>query len=965
MPPVKKFPIEGASWLEQVFDMVSARGADQQALTLYIPDTVVFRYQRPAALFTNDAIEEHQVSCRDELSDLSADALYQRFAGKKDAPENVSAIYVYNDRQGHDAEERDEASQDAHNMVVEYMNAPQLRHFLQHRPKENNGILQRFLPSKGAFHTTIRVMWTPRTCHVETRTNRHKMGDLKLSVTDRYSTFDGGPHLSISHSLKDGLFYKNIKNAADSIVKHLETLIPRPYQVWETVMYFKYCAPDRGTQREKSGISFLWCSSLRVFKDELLDLRRLDEFWTSDLKTEVMVNKEAPEKELKVMRCPITGKPYADGTGTEVKVSTIVKYLSILGDSHPHSSETLKLKQEAADLDEHAGSKDTIGGRGNAKNAGGDAAIREMISEMMQKKTAAREVCDLIKRALFGNPDAADAAKIRAIFNHETFLHQTIAVSEDTALDSALVVERDSFSTKSNSTPSNDATQLLARRGRKHMKKAGAVALMPASVVEVKSIVVGPNMGRGGNSMRLRASTSKSPLGHGDSLGGMLSQGTTSKSGGSNRANLSEPSHFSSHRKPVDLELGKSRILSFRRLKYLPMGAPAMKGRVHQEVPESLEKVSGEDGQVYQDQSREVCESRLKSGNEDGNGLYSKLKISRGCDKQGPTDGTLDSSTLDDSIGLADARSKVLGQYAAFDRGSAQVEGIAGRIPPLQPEQNGSAPTLDSRSRPPPIHLDHEAVSVPLPSATRMSPPLRVDADTGPRRDRPRSDYNPTVLGEGMMSSSRALRPVSAQINAAPSRREHGTVDKGSSMKNFKVLDAEWSNRMRPRQIRSAAPHVKERLTEMSMAESNRPNRLPSANARQLPVARYISSGDRRERAAGSAAASTRVSSAASASAKERRPTRGAGGHPDWSDGDLIEDDDEDDWDDGLEMDLPSTHVRLKRDQELRSSRDAERTLRRSGESRPTNSLPLCLQWGVDDKLRAKVLQQYAFHAPM
>ena len=915
MPAIKKFPIEGVSWLEQVFEMVSARGADQQALTLYIPDTVVFRYQRPAALFTNDAAEEHQVSCRDELSDLSADAIYQRFAGKSEAADKVAAIYVYNDRAGHDSEDRDEAAQDTQNMVVEYMNAPQLRHFLQHRPKENNGILQRFLPSKGAFHTTIRVMWTPRSCHIETRTNRHKMHDPKLSVTDRYSTFDGGPHLSISHSLKDGLFYKNIKGAADNIVKHLETLIPRPYQVWEAVMYFKYSAPDRGTQREKSGISFLWCSSLRVFKDELLDLRRLDEFWTSDLKTEVIVNKEAPDKELKAMRCPVTGKTYADGTGTEVKVSTIVKYMSILGDSHPNSFETLKLKQDAMGLDEHASSKDAIGGRGNAKNAGGDGAIRETIAEMMEKKTAARDVCDLIKRVLFGNPDAADAAKLRAIFNHEMFPQQIISVSEDTALDSALAVERHSIHTKSRSTPSNDAAQILAKRGR-FIKKNGAAGLMPASVVEVKSIVVGAEIG-GGNIQRMRASSSKSPLGCGDGLSGILSYADSSK-GGASRAKSSEITPFSVHQKHVDLELGKSRILSFRRLKYMPMGASAMNDpeRSQHQVHKTLksgEKATGEEGQECKDGNQDRASYSQGTGSGD-NSLYSKLKQARAPEDQASADGTLDSSTLNESIGLANTRSKVLQQYAAFDNRGAEVTSNSMRNGHASAHQERNTSAHSTRNRPPPIRLEYETISVPLPSATQMN--LPTSSAPG---------HQKTVL-----PSSRALRPASAQFNAAPYHRGHGAQDKARSIK---VLDAQWSDRMHSsRQEAGTGPS-------------------------------RISSAHRRERAAASSTASTRVSSAVSTRGGQKLP-RSLSGRQDWSDGDLIDDDDDDDWDDGLEMDLPSTHVRLKRDQEMRASRDAERMLRRSGEGLTKHAsgktLPLCLQWGLDEKVRAKVLQQYS-----
>lgn len=978
----KKFPIEGVSWLEQLFEMVAARNPDQKPLMLYIPDTVVFRYQRPAALYTNDSAEEHQVSCRDDLSDLSADALYQRFGARKEVSDKVCAQYVYIDRHGHDLEERDDKAEDAQNVVVEYMNPPQLRHFLQHRTKENNGILQRFLPNKGSYHTTIRVMWTPRTCHVETRTNRNKLEDLRLSVTDRFSTFDGGPHLSLAHNLKGGLFYRNIKEAADNIVRHVETLIPRPYQVWETVLYFKYCASERGAS-EKSGISFLWCSSMRVFKDELLDLRRLDEFWTSDIKTEVMLNKEAPDKELKVMKCPITGKPYKDGTGTEVMVGTIVKYMTILGKSLPNAPETLKFIQEAADSDEQATSKDSGGGRGSAKDTG-ENAIREIISDMMSKKSAAREVCDLIKRVLFGNPEAADAAKIRAIFNHESFIRTNILVSEDTALDASLVVERDSVRTKAKSTSSNDAAQLLARGARANMKKAGAGCLMPTSVVEVKAIVVTAENVGGANGQKVRAFSSKSPVGRGDDLGGMLQHGTLTSGGTLNAVGMvgqvdSTTQVHSAQSKHVDIQLGSSKILSFRRLKYLPMGAPAVRGPITIAQQTNTDNTVGQLPEPNQhEESMHQQRTRVnKIKNAGGGGLYSKLSDGRLKEDQESADATLDSSVVSqDSMGLADARHKVLGQYAAFDKNTSNTgadatrEGKTRRHRPALQTDTGYDDVLnrDAQRRPLSLHLDHESAGATLAASVARSTKTRIGQQNVQSKGvsteivRMYSDYNPREMKITPTSNREPLRPVSAQYHGSADNAAHS-----SSIKHYKVLDTEWSSGMRDKRDPHNAPPAKDRLTRLPL-EWEKNNRLPSANSRLSSAGtKRVSSADRREHLAVSSA-STRVSSAVSATRGRRTSSAAQGRHEEWSDGDLIDDDDDEDWDDGLEMDLPSTHSRLKRDSDLRSSREADRMLRKGGQKRgggagsksEGTSMPLCLQWGLDDRVRAKVLQQYS-----
>jgi hypothetical protein len=956
----KKFPIEGVSWLEQIFDMAAARGgAENRPLTLSILDTVVFRYQRPAAIYLNEAAEDNQVACRDELSDLSADAIYQRFVKKRaSASDRVCALYIYNDRHGHDAEaeEQAEAAQDAQNIVVEYMNPAQLRHFLQHRTKENNGILQRFLPSKGSFHNTIRVMWTPRTCHVETRTNSHKMDDVRLSVTDRMSTFDGGPHLSVSHSLKDGLFYKSIKAAADGLVRHVESLIPRPYQVWETVLYFKYCSSERG-EHEKSGISFLWCSSLRVFKDELLDLRRLDEFWTSEIKTEVMHNKIAPDKHLKVQCCPVTGKEYKEGTDTQVKVRTIVKYMTILATAHPGAAETLKFKQEAAELDDQGDSKAPAGGRGGAKNTG-DEAIQEMITEMMSKKTAARDVCDLIKRVLFGSPGAPDAAKLRAIFNHEAFLNQTISVSEETALDSAAIVESESVRTKAKSTPSTEATQLLARGARTYMKKKIAHGLMPATVVEVKAIVVGQAKGRDGHSKAKRETASKSlaPVAHhdGDAFGSVgphghgswtrAGLGTLSNIGMISHVDSTEPVRIAPHRH-VDLNLGTSKILSFRRLKYLPMGAPAVRGPVNLvEVPTARE-ASSKSPEARQDldapeRERDARSKARKTTGAGGGGVYSKLSEARPVEDGESADGNLDSSVLSQAsiIGMADARQKVLGQYAAFDNTAAD-------------ETRGH-----SHPRPPPLLWDHGKVS--FGSAQQR----HGGATLNPRIERPYSEYKPDKVGTEPAHRA-PLRPISAHQNAPSTFEQQAAPTSG--IKHYKLLDSEWSHAMRDKGRRLIP--AKDMLA--GGMELERAPRLLSAKNRCVSAgSTRIASASGRDRAHASSAASTRVSSAVSRGSRSaaERGARGAGRNEEWSDGDLIDDDDDEDWDDGLEMDLPSTHLRLKRQQELRVSREDDRMLRRGKDRKGSmpaasgSSMPLCLQWGLDDRVRVKVLQQYS-----
>ncbi|KAJ1496418.1 hypothetical protein T484DRAFT_1759714 [Baffinella frigidus] len=326
-----KFSVEGASWLEQVFEMIATRNPNDLAnVAVTVPDTVIFRYTRPAALYTNeDGVL--RASDQSQSLELSAEALVARFArqGKKDrAEEDVCCSYIYIDRQTEDA--------GTQNVVMEDMNAKQLSHFLLGRTKENNGILQRFTKSKSAKHSMIRVVWTPRTFQVETRTNQSRMDDTRVSMEDRVATFGGGPHLSQLLDLKDGMLARSIREQVEAIVKHLEALLPKTFKVWETVMYLKYCGGELGGEHgySRAGLTFLFCSSMRVFKDEVLNLNHLEDFWASEQRTERMVSVQAPQPEATGLRCPISAKPCTVNRQVPLQVVALVKYMRVIALEH-------------------------------------------------------------------------------------------------------------------------------------------------------------------------------------------------------------------------------------------------------------------------------------------------------------------------------------------------------------------------------------------------------------------------------------------------------------------------------------------------------------------------------------------------------------------------------------------------------------------------------------------------------
>ena len=229
------FPVENASWLEQVFAMLSQYpkkegGESAYSQFVHIPDTVVFRYQRPAALYCMD--EDGILRSTSDSSDLSLTALTARFSNQTlaGAPDRICATYVYINRQVQDADSQD--------VVVEHLNAEQVNIFLYSRVKEHDGILQQFLASKGMHYMSIRVAWNVRSCRIESRANVYRADDTRVPMKEKACMFDDTPHLSISLRCS-AMIRSKVNNAVSSIVQHLESMLPDRFRIWDMILYFK------------------------------------------------------------------------------------------------------------------------------------------------------------------------------------------------------------------------------------------------------------------------------------------------------------------------------------------------------------------------------------------------------------------------------------------------------------------------------------------------------------------------------------------------------------------------------------------------------------------------------------------------------------------------------------------------------------------------------------------------------
>ena len=149
--------------------------------------------------------------------------------------------------------------------MFDYFDVPTLRRFLDAPPhaKQNNGILQRFVDSKGECNTMLRVTWTPRHAEVVRRMSKRPLGKGFVknlnALYRRVATFEGPESLS-RESTMTGHFPRDVAiEATEAIVAHLQQAGRSPQTIARIQLHFKVDKLDR--------VWLLWCSSLRLFHE--------------------------------------------------------------------------------------------------------------------------------------------------------------------------------------------------------------------------------------------------------------------------------------------------------------------------------------------------------------------------------------------------------------------------------------------------------------------------------------------------------------------------------------------------------------------------------------------------------------------------------------------------------------------------------------------------------------------------
>ncbi|XQJ29235.1 hypothetical protein NXY56_005272 [Leishmania guyanensis] len=246
---MKNHPLEGDDVVTGLYNIIAKRNPKTMKAChgIRIPDTVVFEHNFPRGWYTTDMKAKEVV--RKQGKELDAKTIEQGFTQDLHEGSPIAAIYLCT------TETVTNEGETEVNTLVEVFNCDKLAAFLTRKVKPD-GILQRFILPKGYHNSVIKVVWSPRVCMVQRRTNKYRIFDRKRAECDPFSitvTYDGPTFLSDEGSVS-GNIALDVKQLCGNIVQHF--YYTEHKFITRMVLYFKTDQRDR--------LWLLWCGSLRV-----------------------------------------------------------------------------------------------------------------------------------------------------------------------------------------------------------------------------------------------------------------------------------------------------------------------------------------------------------------------------------------------------------------------------------------------------------------------------------------------------------------------------------------------------------------------------------------------------------------------------------------------------------------------------------------------------------------------------
>ena len=218
--------------------------------SIWVPDTVVYKFGQPTVWYFTGLDGKLKRKHKQNLVNVKIEEAFN-----KSATSDIVACYISEDPK--------------HGTTMEYFDRGGLNEFLYSRWKENNGLLQRFIESKGTKNAVVRAIWSPKVCLLERRANRKHLHDSRYGFYERAVTYEGPEHFSDAAPLRGATFPTQIQRICDNLQAHVAEVSFRKHRIIRLVAHFKIDAKDK--------VWLLWTSSIRLAPERDQDQKLVPE----------------------------------------------------------------------------------------------------------------------------------------------------------------------------------------------------------------------------------------------------------------------------------------------------------------------------------------------------------------------------------------------------------------------------------------------------------------------------------------------------------------------------------------------------------------------------------------------------------------------------------------------------------------------------------------------------------------
>jgi hypothetical protein len=266
---VKQHPLEDDGLCAQLYQYLykNIKGREHSMSTVLLPDTVIFDHNFPRAWYAYDMKNKEIIKRPGSM--LDAQTMYDKFAETVGGCDIVAQFFhttvnaaeewkaVLTPKQRKTNQYADQGL-----TYVEFLTAESLHRFLFDQKRKPDGVLQKFVLPKGEgssrHNFQLQVIWTPYITTVYRRTNRCRLTDHVMSLSERAATFDGAPYLSEETLVADETKHQ-VTTLCESIADHIYATEKK--RLSRLILHVK--------SDDQNRMWVLWSSCVRVAPDAM------------------------------------------------------------------------------------------------------------------------------------------------------------------------------------------------------------------------------------------------------------------------------------------------------------------------------------------------------------------------------------------------------------------------------------------------------------------------------------------------------------------------------------------------------------------------------------------------------------------------------------------------------------------------------------------------------------------------